>query len=184
MSNLLTDMKTLEIRRHTMRTKPGVHLSQAGVELARRVGAEMSPFQRVATSKLPRAFETALAMGFAVDEQKKLMNTYGEDVEAEVPWPQTFTGYASAVKKRGAARKYARKLAKYYAGLMESLPEGGAALVVNHGGVLELGVVGCLPDFDYSTWGDPLIGFCEGVRLKWHDGNFVEAELLRVQNNQ
>jgi broad specificity phosphatase PhoE len=172
-------MKTLEIRRHSMRDKPGVHLSQAGVDLARRVGAEMGPFARVATSKLPRAYETAIAMGFAVHEQKKLMNTYGEDVEVEVPWPQTFAGYAVAVKKRGAARKYARKLAKYYASLMEELPEGGAALVVNHGGVLELGVIGCLPDLDYSAWGGPL-DFCEGVRVKWHDGNFVEAELLRV----
>lgn len=174
-------MKTLEIRRHSMRDKPGAYLSQAGVELARRVGAEMGPFQCVVTSKLPRAYETAIAMGFAVNDKKKGMNTYGEDVEAEAPWPQSFAGYAAAAKKHGAARKFARKLAKYYANLMESLPEDGAALAVNHGGVLELGVIGCLPDLDYSDWGGPL-GFCEGVRLTWHHGNFVEAQLLRVED--
>ena len=42
------------------------------------------------TSTLPRAFETAIAMGFAVDAQIELMSTYGEDVEREVPWPQPF----------------------------------------------------------------------------------------------
>lgn len=176
-------MKTLEIRRHSMRDKPGAHLSQAGVDLARRVGAEMGPFQHVVTSKLPRAYETAIAMGFAVNDQKKVMNTYGEEVEAGAPWPQSFAGYAAAVKRRGAVRKYARKLARYYTELMEALPESGAALAVNHGGVLELGVIGCLPDLDYSTWGGP-VGFCEGVRLTWHQGNFVEAELLRVQDKQ
>ena len=34
-------MRYLEVRRHTMRTKPGEHLSQAGVDLARRVGEGM-----------------------------------------------------------------------------------------------------------------------------------------------
>lgn len=162
-----------------MRVKPGIHLSQEGVDLARQVGAEMGPFEHVVTSKLPRAFETAIAMGFAVDEQKKLLNTYGDEVEAEVPWPQTFAGYATAVKQRGAARKYARKLAKFYGKLMDLLPEGGAALVVNHGGVVELGAIGCLPELDYSAWGDN-VGFCEGVRLTWNNEKFVEAKLLRV----
>jgi hypothetical protein len=31
-------MRTLELRRHTMHAKPGQHLIQAGVTLARRVG--------------------------------------------------------------------------------------------------------------------------------------------------
>lgn len=172
-------MKFLEVRRHSMRSKPGDHLSREGVMLARQVGEGLGPFECVVTSKLPRAFETAFAMGFAVDDQKKLMNTYGEDVEAEAPWPQTFAGYAAAVRKGGAARKYARKLAKFYGKLMDSLPEGGAALAVNHGGVVELGVIGCLPDLDYETWGGPT-SFCEGVRLTWNNGRFVEAELLRI----
>ena len=61
-------MKTIEIRRHSIRSNPGVHLNQQGVTLARLVGQNLGPFDRVVTSTLPRAFETALAMGFAVDE--------------------------------------------------------------------------------------------------------------------
>jgi len=172
-------MKTLEIRRHSFRTQPNEHLSQKGVTLARKVGKKMGPFQRVITSTLPRAFETAIAMGFAVDEQNKLLNTYSEAVDAEVPWPQTFAVYASAVRTGGAAAKYARRLNRFYVELMESLPKDGAALVVNHGGVVELSAVACLPDADYESFG-PQCEQCEGVRLYWKKGKFIKIKLLRV----
>jgi broad specificity phosphatase PhoE len=77
-----TTMRYVELRRHTMRTRPGQHLSQAGVSLARRVGEGVGPFDRVVTSTLPRAFETAIAMGFAVDEQIALLAGMGADVTA------------------------------------------------------------------------------------------------------
>jgi hypothetical protein len=37
---------------------------------------------------------------------------------------------------------------------MERMSEGGSALVINHGGVVELGVVACLAETDFSAWGD------------------------------
>ena len=44
----------IEHRRHSMRTKPGQHLSQAGVDLARRVGARnCDAFDKVYTSHGP-----------------------------------------------------------------------------------------------------------------------------------
>lgn len=171
-------MKTLEIRRHSIRSQPGDHLNQNGVTLARLVGQNIGPFDRVVTSTLPRAFETSIAMGFAVDEQIELMSTYGREVEKEAPWPMSFPEYASVIQSGGAAAKYARKLAKYYAGIMEYISEGRSALVINHGGVVELGVVGCLPDFDFSAWGDS-VEYCEGAKLYWDD-KFISAEELRV----
>src|SRR5512138_3425511 len=138
-------MKTIEIRRHSIRSRPGEHLNQAGITLARLVGQNLGPFDRVVTSTLPRAFETAIAMGFAVAEQLESMNTFGEEVGWEVLWPQPFLAYAKAVKRGGAAARYARQLAEYYASLADYLAEGRAALVINHGGVLELGVVACFP---------------------------------------
>src|SRR5688572_5776317 len=167
-------MKTIEIRRHSMRSKPGDHLSQEGVTLARHIGENIGPFARVVTSTLPRAFETAIAMGFAVDEQLELMNTYGSEAGSEVSWPQSFAVYAKAVKRGNAAAKYAKRLADYYARLANSLNEDGAALVINHGGVVELGVVAAFPDADYESWGDEP-DYCEGARLFWQDGKFVNA---------
>jgi broad specificity phosphatase PhoE len=172
-------MKTIEIRRHSMRSIPGVHLSQEGVSLARRVGQSLGPFERVMTSTLPRAFETAIAMGFAVGEQVELMSSYGDYVEQEVPWPQTFAAYAKAVKRDKAAARYAKQLTGYYAEIAYSLTENGAALVINHGGIVELGIVASFPDADYESWGDA-VDYCEGARLFWQDGKFVSAELLRV----
>lgn len=172
-------MKILEIRRHSIRSQPGDHLNQSGVSLARLVGQVTGPFDRVVTSTLPRAFETAIAMGFAVDEQSELMSTYGRDVEKEAPWPLSFADYAEVVQGGGAAARYAQKLAKYYDGIMNYISESRAALAINHGGVVELGVVGCMPGVDFSSWGGP-VEYCEGAKLYWEDGKFVKGEVLRV----
>ena len=172
-------MKTIEIRRHSIRSKPGDHLNQSGVGLARLVGENLGPFDRVVTSTLPRAFETAIAMGFAVDEQIELMTTYGIDVEREISWPQSFVAYAKAVKRNGAAGQYANQLAAYYADLADYLADSHAALVINHGGILELGVVASFPDADYESWGEEA-DYCEGARLYWEERKCVNAEVLRV----
>ena len=172
-------MKTIEIRRHSIRSKPGQHLSQQGVTLARLVGQNLGPFDRVVTSTLPRAFETAIAMGFAVDEQNELMSSYNESVEWEVPWPITLQEYAKAVRKDGAAARYAFQLVDVYHRLVDYLADGRAALVVNHGGIAELGAVACLPHADHPSWGSHF-ECCEGIRLFWNDGKFVDAAILRV----
>ena len=172
-------MKTIEIRRHSIRSKPGDHLNQAGVTLARRVGETLGPFDYVVTSTLPRAFETAIAMGFAINKQVELISTYGMEVEREVSWPQSFEMYAKAVKRYGATSWYANKLVDYYSQLANGLEDGGAALVINHGGVVELGVVASFPDGDYASWGD-YADYCEGARLYWENTKCVNAKILRV----
>ncbi|RPJ26265.1 MAG: phosphoglycerate mutase family protein [Chloroflexi bacterium] len=154
-------------------------MNQSGVTLARLVGENLGPFDRVVTSTLPRAFETAIAMGFVVDEQVELMSTYGDGVEREVPWPQSFMAYAKAVKQNGAAARYASQLAEYYAELADTLADGRCALVINHGGVLELGLTASFPGADYESWGEAA-DYCEGARLYWEDEKCVNAEILRV----
>lgn len=172
-------MKILEVRRHSIRSAGSDHLNQKGVVLARKIGQGIGPFEFTATSTLPRAFETAIAMGFAVTEQKELLNTYGGKVEREAPWPMPFHHYSIIVKQDGAAARYAYQLMDYYITIIERLSEGGSGLVINHGGVVELGVGACLPDTDFSTWGDA-VHYCEGTRLFWDDGRFTHGEVLRV----
>jgi len=172
-------MKTIEIRRHSIRSKPGDHLNQTGVTLARLVGVNLGPFDRVITSTLPRAFETAIAMGFAVDEQNELMSTYGSAVEREAPWPLSCAGYAEVIRKGGAAAQYANQLVELYTKLADYLVDGRQALVVNHGGVAEMGAVACLPNADHFAWGSHFEP-CEGIRLFWDDEICVDAEVLRV----
>ena len=172
-------MKTIEIRRHSVRSMSGDHLNQNGVDLARMVGENLGPFDRVVTSTLPRAFETAIAMGFAVDEQNELMSTYGSDVGREAPWPLSCAGYAEVVRKGGAAARYAAQLKDVYSSIANYIANGRKALVINHGGVLELGAVACLPNADHIKWGSHF-EYCEGIRLLWDDDGFVDGEVLRV----
>ena len=96
-------MRTLEVRRHSL-VKDHVHLSQAGIALARRAGAGLGPFDRVLTSHITRTLETAVAMGFAVDEQLAVLGTIGPDAWAEVGyhdrwcWSDPFAAFAHLVE--------------------------------------------------------------------------------------
>ena len=162
-----------------MRMPYGEHLSQQGVTLARLLGQNLGPFDRVLTSTKPRAFETAIAMGFAVDEQNELMSTYGSIVDAGAPWPMSPAGYAKVIRKGEATARYANELAELYRQLAEYLADGRAALVINHGGVVEMGAVACLPDADHASWGSHF-EYCEGIRLFYEDGKWIDAEILRV----
>src|SRR5574341_873083 len=145
----MRSMKTIEIRRHSIRSKPGEHLNQPGVTLARLVGENLGPFDRVVTSTLPRAIETAIAMGFGVDELNELMSSYSDDVEREAPWPLSLAGYAEVIRNGGATARYADRLVDVYTKLANYLGDGRAALVVNHGGIAEMGAVACLPEADH-----------------------------------
>ena len=74
-------LRWLEVRRHSLTNKGaargrGSHLSAEGVMLARLVGASLGPFASVVTSASPRAIETALAMGLAVDDTVELPSGY------------------------------------------------------------------------------------------------------------
>lgn len=173
-------MRYLEVRRHTGRDKPNPHVNQAGVALARRLGERMGPFARVWSSPSMRAIETALAMGFAVTDEAKALETYGDAVEREVRGEMHFADWARAVRLGDAATRFAREQAAFWHKLVEHLRDGEAGLAVSHGGVIELGAMGCLPDADHESWG-PALWICEGVRVSFEAGRAVHVEILRVE---
>jgi broad specificity phosphatase PhoE len=172
-------MRTLEVRRHTMRTRPGKHLSQAGVTLARRCGESMGPFDRVITSKLPRAYETAIAMGFAVDDRIGLLASISDAVGEEFDWTGGFPAVATAVAAGGETARYADRLARRWQAMLDDLRDGSRVLAISHGGIIEAGAVGCLPGAGHAAWGRAL-DYCEGVRLVHDGGRFVDIEVIRL----
>ncbi|MCL5998233.1 MAG: histidine phosphatase family protein [Chloroflexi bacterium] len=172
-------MRYLEVRRHTMRVKPGKHLSQEGVTLARRVGDHMGPFHRVVTSDLTRAFETAIAMGFAVDEQLKELSQMAEDVSDAMASAEDFTALGRLAKKGGVVARFAKKQVSVWRLIASRIPEGESGLVISHGGVMELGTLGSVPDEDFGSWG-AWFHYCEGVRLSFDGKEFVHVDILRV----
>src|SRR5204862_2791561 len=118
-------------------------------------------------------------MAFVVDDFYEKMSSYRSDVEREAPWLLSPVEYAGIIRKGKAAAEYAQRLVVVYTKLADYLMDGRAALVVNHGGVLELGAVACLPDADHVAWGSHF-DYCEGIRLFWDNGKFVDGEMLRV----
>jgi broad specificity phosphatase PhoE len=161
-----------------MRARPGKHLTRDGVRLAHDVGANLGDFDLVVTSDVPRAIETAIAMGYASDRQvEDLGSLFGAD--DEVDWACGCAAIAEALPGSKPLSRAARKYAELLREVAASLPDDGRALIVSHGGVIELGVVGLLPSHDFSSW-NSWCGYCEGVRLTFEGDACTAAHLLRL----
>ncbi len=183
-------MKFLEIRRHSLRKQGGgSQLSQSGVTHARELGSSMGPFAVVVTSVVPRARETAIAMGFAVDRELVPLLS-GEDVYAEMEascwWtkPQPLAALDTLVKSRGAVWRFGSALVADWRDILQSIPVGSSALMITHSGDIELGLVTCFPDADHGAWGS-IFAECEGARLQYAGDppRFVGIEILRQNPN-
>lgn len=175
-------MREIEHRRHSWRLPAGTHLTQQGVDLARRVGETMGEFDFVVTSELPRAIETAVAMGYAVDRTEGLLSEIGVGVEDELDWTSGAAGFARAAALGGATATACRAQADLLVSIAASLSPDGRALVVSHGGIIEEGVVGLLPGEDFSNWG-PSCERCEGVLIRFDGLKCLGAALLRLPSD-
>jgi broad specificity phosphatase PhoE len=185
-------MKTLEIRRHAFTKKAdqrghGSHLSAAGVAQARAIGSQIGPFDLVFTSMIPRTLETAIAMGFAVDEQLEVLGDIPQDVWDEIghqerwEWPQPFVTFAQFLARGGPTARLGQRQHAAWLQALESVPDEGSALIISHGRVIEAGLVACLPDGDFAAWGAPF-QHGEGVQLSYQDGRFRDVKFMRFSN--
>jgi broad specificity phosphatase PhoE len=172
-------MRTLEIRRHSHRNVPQPHLSQTGVDLARRAGDGLGTFDRVVTSTIPRAFETAIAMGYAVDEQIEQLGMMSEAVTATIQWDAGFTAWLKATQNSSLVAQYTQAMADLLRAIVRTLPEEGRALIISHGGIVEACVVGCVPASTRFA-DDAACGYCEGARLTFSEEVVTQFEILRV----
>jgi broad specificity phosphatase PhoE len=183
-------MRTIEVRRHSYTKKgacrgKGSHLSAEGVGLARRIGGEIGPFDLVFTSPVPRTLETAIAMGFAVDDQLEALGDLSPAASDEIGhherWAlkEPFLTFARLVRSGGATTRMGERQREAWVRAVESAPPGGRVLIISHGRIIESGLVTCIPDGDFAAWG-PSFHHCEGVRLTLDEGRFQGMELLRV----
>ena len=179
-------MRWLEIRRHALTKKGeargrGSHLSAEGVALARAVGACLGPFAKVVASPVPRTAETALAMGFAVDDIVDLPSGYVPgllDHHAQWSWPHPYARYAELIAQGGAVAHIAATIRTALIRIVAAVPDGSAALLISHGGTIEPALVACLPDADHTSWGAAL-SHLDGARLTFDNGTFVDIQLRR-----
>jgi broad specificity phosphatase PhoE len=181
-------VRWVEVRRHSLTKKGaargrGSRLSAEGVALARAVGAELADIVYVATSCSPRAIETAVAMGFAVDDTFDLPAGY---VPGEVghhdqwSWPLPYLTYARLIAGGRGLAEVAEAHKAAWATVAAGLADGEAALIISHGGALEPALVSCLPDADHGSWGAPF-AHCDGARLTIDHGQFISVEFHRAE---
>jgi broad specificity phosphatase PhoE len=173
-------MRVLEHRRHGLRQKGQPHLLQKGVNQARLIGASMGTFARVVTSPMPRAIETAVAMGYAVDLELAELATVPDAVLEEITQEDlvAFSGAAAAIGRNGEAAQFARRQAELWHEILATVPDGGQILMISHGGLIELGAVAAVPELGKSG-GDGL-SCLEGVRLELDGDRWARGSVLRL----
>jgi broad specificity phosphatase PhoE len=145
----------------------------------------MGPFDLVLTSPVPRTLETAIAMGFAVHDQLEALGDLPPAVWAEIghherwAWEEPFVTFARLVRQGGATSRMGERQREAWVRALESVASGGRVLIISHGRIIESGLVTCVPDSDFASWGASF-GHCEGVRMTFEGDRFQEVQLLRV----
>lgn len=173
-------MKTVELRRHSLRTPPEEHLSPEGLRLATWVRAGLGRFDATVSSPATRAVETAVGLGHPPDRIDPLWLDLGDSASAELNWPTTFGATRKAVDRPGSAsRRKAEELWQALARYLADVPDGGALLVVTHGGFSELVVAGSGLGEGASEEDGPA-RCLEGVRFEIVDGRASSFRILRL----
>jgi broad specificity phosphatase PhoE len=180
-------MRTLEVRRHSPVKKSsertgGSYLSAEGVALARRVGIGIGPFDVVIATPIPRTVETAIAMGFAVDEvvDVGLDDAFWEEAgrHDHWTWDEPFSSYRALIVRDGSVARVGRAQRDAWTEALMRVPEGGAVLAISHGHAIEVGLVTCAQRIDGAA-GEGPFNQVEGFRCRY-DGTFRDVEILRV----
>jgi broad specificity phosphatase PhoE len=180
-------MRALEVRRHSYTKKgagrgTGSHLSGQGVALARKIGTLSGPFDLVLTSLVPRTLETAIAMGYAVDDQRHVLGDIPSAAIEELghhdcwTWAEPFVQFARLAASGSATARLGCRQREAWIAALESVPPDSRVLIVSHGRIIEAGLVACIPDGDVAAWGRPF-AHCEGVRMTYDQGRFASMQL-------
>ena len=183
-------MRWLEVRRHSMTRKGatlgrGSQLSQEGVALARVVGECLGQFAYVVASASPRAIETAIAMGLAVDYTVDMPSGYLPGVvdhHEQWRWPAPYRRYAELLQRSTTLAAVAEAHRDIWTRVVLTVPDGAAALLIGHGGGIEPALVACLTGADHESWGAPFAN-CDGARLSFDHDRFVGIQFHRVRRS-
>jgi broad specificity phosphatase PhoE len=180
-------MKCVEVFRHSKRGE-GKGLSEEGRELARQARMLLAPgYELCVSSPKERARETIEAFGFEkyeIDEAFTAVN----------PWEPFNADVSKLAEERGIsplaacweipeALSYLKLQGETFLAAIKRiarrLPEGGRALIVSHGGILDAAALhGCV-HYDLSELGGE-IGFCEGVVFTLEGDELTEVEVRRI----
>ena len=179
-------MKTLEVRRHSLTKKgsareAGSLLSADGVAQARRLGEQLPPAGYVVTGPDRRHVETAIAMGYAVDEMVNWPSGYVHGVvdhHDQWRWEAPYEQYAHLLETSAALREVAEAHLGHWLRAVDQVSEGETALVVSSGGSIEPVLVAAHPGGDLTSWGSALHQL-EDASLSFDGHRCVDVTICR-----
>lgn len=176
--------RSVEVRRHSMRCKPGAHLTSEGISLARFASRTMGTFDRVITSDLPRAVETAIAMGYRVDSRIEELGVISNEPVKATGWPQSTSRIAENAQRSWGLRSFAERQADLWRNALDDLGDGERrVLIISHGAIMELGLLAAAEWSAAEHFGD-VFGYCEGFRLRYDGQRCISAKLLRIPESR
>lgn len=183
-------MRTLEVRRHSFTKKGaareyGSLLSAEGVAQARRLGEVLPSVRYVLTGPDRRHVETAIAMGFAVDEMVTWPSGYVSGVvdhHDQWRWEQPYERYAELLDTSSQLRAVTEEHLAHWRRAVAQVNEGEAALVVSSGGSIEPVLVAAHSGGDFAAWGTAL-HHLEGASLSFTGDRCVDLTVRRWQQS-
>ena len=174
-------MKIAVVLRHAERqdrSDNNSHLSQAGVQHARSMGSRFQSFDFVVTSPLPRAFETAVAMGFAVDMTNPGIQEHSEQIMHDVQWDAGYAAWATAYRSKASVIAYVDHVTSLLKIWLSKVPDDGTLLVITHGGIVEAIATGLSPGDDLVHLGE-MAGYVEGFEAVSDDSEGYRLKAIR-----
>lgn len=179
-------MKTLEVRRHSLTKKGpsrerGSLLSADGVRAARAIGETLPDFGYVLTGPDRRHTETAVAMGYAVDEMVEWPSGYVEGVvdhHDQWRWDQPFVRYRELLQTSSALRDVAETHLGHWRRALDQIREGEGVLVVSSGGSIEPVLVAAFASDEVVGWGSALHQL-DGATLTFEGWACIDVKIRR-----
>ena len=182
-------MKRIEVRHHSI-YGADKHLTRKGRLLAQEVGRTLEVHYDLAiVSPRTRCRETMEAFGitdYSEDQSFSRINTaelasFAREARAIARTEKCSTLRACFETEgtRNVLESVARRTVAALIEIARELPEDGKALIISHGGRIEIAALLALDTFDINQIGGEL-DFCEGVLFKFKDNALSGAEVLRA----
>ena len=179
-----TAVPILEIRRHAERADIKSNessLSPAGRAMAETIAKRAGPYKLVLSSPLPRAKETAQLIAGRLDATDpgllpEMGGVIGDRIFGEM---RALADWAEVLREREDARQFAEEQLATWARLASRVGEKERALVVSHGGIIELPAI-TLAERLRARLDGASFGYGEGVLVTYAKGAPTKIEAVRV----
>jgi len=174
----------IDVRRHAERASgPDAlgGLSAAGFALAHRLGLQGDGFALVISSPRERARSTATAITGRVDKIEPILDVAPDEALTQDQYDalRSQEAVAELLRTSAPALRFAEEQLLLWERVGGRVADGGRALLVTHGGNIELPAV--LLAMRLGTSIDPLpLAYCDGVRVRFEQGPPVALERLHA----